>query len=99
MKIVLDTNALLVSIAKRSPFHVVFRGIFEGKFQLCVSNEILTEYSEIIERKTNADIANNILDAILNSPFVEKSKFFIILTLFKLTLMITNLLIALFQQV
>jgi uncharacterized protein len=72
MKIVLDTNSLLVAIPKKSEFHSVFKGIFDGKFQLCITNEIIAEYQEVIERKTNHSISENIVDAILNSPFVEK---------------------------
>ena len=76
MRIVLDTNALLVSIAKKSMFYPVFQGIFQGKFILCVSNEIITEYEEIIAKKTTPEIAENILNAILDSPYIEKVEIF-----------------------
>jgi uncharacterized protein len=69
MKIVLDTNALLVTIPKKSDFHIVFRSIFDGRFRLCVTNEIIAEYEEVIERKTNATVASNIVDANKHTAF------------------------------
>jgi putative PIN family toxin of toxin-antitoxin system len=38
---------------------------------LCVSNEILEEYSEVIERLTTPEIANNVIMALSKSEFVE----------------------------
>jgi putative PIN family toxin of toxin-antitoxin system len=37
-----------------------------GKFQLCISNEILEEYQEIIGQQTTARIAENVILLILN---------------------------------
>ena len=42
-----------------------------GKYSLYVSNEILEEYEEIISMKTNALIASNVIQALLNSPYVS----------------------------
>ena len=44
MRIVLDTNCLLASLSKRGAYFNVWRGLQEGKYTLCVSNEILEEY-------------------------------------------------------
>lgn len=49
MKIVLDTNSLLVSIPKKSPYRPIFDAIIEGKLTLLISNEILMEYVEKLE--------------------------------------------------
>lgn len=38
---------------------------------MCVSNEILSEYEEIIASKTNTSIAENVINAIADSRFVE----------------------------
>ena len=35
---------------------------------LCVSNEILNEYEEIIERYSSASVARNVISAIVHSP-------------------------------
>jgi len=50
MRVVLDTNSLLVSISKKSKYRPIFDGILQGKFTLLITNEILSEYTEIIER-------------------------------------------------
>jgi len=51
--VVLDTNCLLVCIAKGSKFHSVWTAFLNEKFCLCVSNEIMTEYEEILAQKTS----------------------------------------------
>ena len=38
---------------------------------MCVSNEILEEYQEIITSKTNSIVAENIINAIIESDFTE----------------------------
>lgn len=68
--VVLDTNCLLASLSKRGRYFRVWQGLHEGKYMLCVSNEILEEYEEIIARKTNGIIAGNVIQTLLNSPFV-----------------------------
>lgn len=70
-KIVLDTNCLIASLSKRGKYYTVWKGLQEGKYILCVSNEILDEYQEIIERKTNAYIAENVIQFLINCKFVE----------------------------
>jgi putative PIN family toxin of toxin-antitoxin system len=71
-KVILDTNVLLVSIAKTSKYRPIFDSLINGKFQLVITNEILSEYVEIIERKTNAIISHNIAEFLIKSPNVEK---------------------------
>lgn len=70
-RVVLDTNALVASFSKGSPTRVIWRALLEGKYTLCVSNEILWEYQEIIGRKTTPQIAENVINYLLNSQFVE----------------------------
>ena len=72
IRVVLDTNVLLVSIARKSKYRPIFDSLLQGQFQAVISNEILSEYVEIIERKTNAIIAHNIAESIVNLPNVEK---------------------------
>lgn len=71
MRIVLDTNSLIQSIPKRSAYRVVWDSILSGENILCVSNEIIEEYVEILQQLTNSETANIIIEAIVNSPFVE----------------------------
>lgn len=70
-RIVLDTNCLLACISSKSENFRVWRDFQAGRFVLCVSNEILEEYQEIIARKTTQAIAENIVNAIVESEYVE----------------------------
>ncbi len=72
MKIVLDTNSLLVSISKKSKYRPIFDAIINGKFQLLISNEILTEYAEILAQKTTQAISFNITEFLAQATHVEK---------------------------
>lgn len=71
MRIVLDTNCLIQSIPSRSSYRRIWDSILSGENTLCVSNEIIEEYSEILTKLTNMETATIVLNAILNSPFVE----------------------------
>jgi len=77
MRVVLDTNVLLVSIAVSSRYRPIFEALLNGRFTLVVSNDILTEYEEVIIRKTNVLIASNILEAISNLSNVLKQEIYI----------------------
>jgi len=70
-KIVLDTNSLLMSLPKISPYRMIWDDFLAGKLILCVTNEIVEEYLEIIEQKTTAEIANNVISVILSQKNVE----------------------------
>ena len=70
-KLVLDTNCLIQSIPQRSRYHVLWQSFVDGKNKLCVSNEILEEYIEILQRLTDNETAEYVVKTILNSPFVE----------------------------
>ena len=68
MNIVLDTNCLLMSLSRRSPYYPVWRGFVDGKYTLCITNEILAEYEEILNEKVGTEIASNVIKAILDLP-------------------------------
>lgn len=68
MNIVLDTNCLLMSLSRRSPYYPVWRDFTDGKYTLCITNEILAEYEEILTEKVGAEIASNVISAILDFP-------------------------------
>ena len=70
-KIVLDTNCLLMSIPKISPYRVIWDDFLNGSLTLCVSNEIVEEYLEILTIKTSYEIACNVVSVILSRPNVE----------------------------
>ncbi len=72
MTIVLDTNALLVSIPKKSIYRPILDALINGEFDLVLSNEILSEYIEILERKANVIVANNVAEMLLNLDTLKK---------------------------
>ena len=71
MRIVLDTNVLLVSIGSKSPFRPIFDAILSGKIKLLLTTEIYLEYQEKIEEKTNSIVAHNIIMALLELETTE----------------------------
>lgn len=66
-RIVLDTNCLIASIKRDSIYYPVWRDFILGKYCLCVTDDILHEYEEIIAKRTGSqEIARNVISAILN---------------------------------
>lgn len=72
LTIVLDTNVLLVSVSPHSKHHWIYRSLVAGKYELCISNEILTEYQEIIAEKYNPEVADDVTRALLVLPNVRQ---------------------------
>lgn len=76
LKIVLDTNVLIAIIGRRSPYRWIFDRVISGEIVLCVSNDILLEYEEVLSRKTSPDVAHNILSFIDIHPSTVFVKIF-----------------------
>ena len=74
MKVILDTNILLISLPSKSKYRPIFDSLINNKFQLMITNEILSEYLEIIEQKTNSEIANNVIKLLLSLNNVIKTE-------------------------
>lgn len=70
--VVVDTNCLLRMIPLRSKYRQAWESFLDGKYILCVSNEIISEYMEILTVKVSSTFAENIVGAILRSPFVRR---------------------------
>ena len=64
--IVIDTNCLLQIISRKSPYRPIWDAFLEGRYQLCVSNEILEEYQEVMEQQITPTVAENVVLLILN---------------------------------
>lgn len=64
MRTVLDTNVLLTSIGRRSPFRPIFDALLRQQLTLLVSTSILLEYEEILARRNGPLVAQNILEAL-----------------------------------
>lgn len=63
--VVIDTNVLLMILPKKSPYHDIWTDFLQNRLVLCVSNEMLNEYSEIIAQKTTPLLADKVIMEIL----------------------------------
>ncbi len=72
MKIVLDTNCLLQIIFPQSYHKEVLEALVAGRYSVCVTNEILFEYKEIIAKRTgDASFADSVIALLLSLPATE----------------------------
>jgi uncharacterized protein len=72
MRVILDSNVLLVSLPKLSKYRKIFDCFLNNKLTLLISNEVITEYYEVLSRFTNDVIASNVLELLLIRLNVEK---------------------------
>ncbi len=70
--IVLDTNCLIMAISAKNEYHLIWQAFLRGDYVLCVSNEIIEEYLEVISRNINPWVAESIVYAILTRRNVKK---------------------------
>jgi len=71
MKIVLDTNVLLMSLPKLSPYRPIFDNLISGNYELVLTESIFQEYKEIIGQKTTKEIAENLSELFKQLKNVE----------------------------
>ena len=71
MKIVLDTNCLLMAISARSRYHTAWSEFLNGGYTLCVTNEIIEEYVEVVSRNISERAAEAVVYLILTRPNVQ----------------------------
>ena len=71
-RIVLDTNCLLQAISRRSRFYPIWREFIQGRYELCVTTEILDEYEEILSRYTSPVVGRMVVEAILRANNVVR---------------------------
>lgn len=55
-----------MAISARNKYHQVWQSFLAERFVLCVTNEILEEYEEVLARNINPHLAQNVVSAILN---------------------------------
>ena len=72
MNIVLDTNCLVIAISIQSEYHQVWQDFLAGKYTLCITNEIIEEYSEVLSRNISPLVSELFISAILNRKNVKK---------------------------
>ena len=63
LKIVLDTNGLLRSISRRSNYAIILEKLYEGAYELYLTNDILLEYEEKITEIFSIETAELIIGA------------------------------------
>lgn len=71
LRLVLDTNVFLVSLAPNFKLHWLFQTLMQGKYNLCITNEILLEYEEIICARYGLEKTDATLEFLLLLPNVE----------------------------
>lgn len=74
MNIVLDTNCLIMSLSPKSLYRPVWDAFIKGEYVLCISNDILEEYEEVITRNIGYNIAQivvSILTEVSNVKYVD----------------------------
>ena len=72
MKIVLDTNCLVNVIMPGSYNNDIWQAFRASRYVLCVTNEILFEYHEILAKRYNVIIANTVLKELIETPNIER---------------------------
>jgi uncharacterized protein len=72
LKIVLDTNALLRSISRRSAFAIILDKLYDSAYELYISNDIQLEYEEKITDIFSEETAELITGALLLLRNVKK---------------------------
>jgi uncharacterized protein len=85
LKIVIDTNVLLVSASSKSKYHWLYRALLDKKIDVYITNEILTEYEEILKQKWNTNVAEDIIRNLL-----EQTNVFMQIIDFKMLLIIND---------
>jgi len=59
-------------LPKKSDYRPIFDKLIEGAYSIAITNEILNEYTEVIERKANTRVANNIAEFLVEQSNVKK---------------------------
>lgn len=70
--IVIDTNSLIMAISSRSAYHKIWQAFIAGDFYLCISNEILEEYAEVIARNISLNVARYVVYTIMERKNVKQ---------------------------
>jgi len=69
--VVVDTNCLLRMIPLRSKYRSVWEAFLNEEYIICVSNDILSEYLEILTQKVSHVFAIRIVNALLKSNCIK----------------------------
>lgn len=70
--IVLDTNCLLQIISAGSPYHKVWLDFINRRYTLCLSNDILEEYEEVLASHSSSSFARIAIEVLLRARNVVR---------------------------
>jgi putative PIN family toxin of toxin-antitoxin system len=76
MRIVLDSNVLLVDFGKRSRYKLIWQAFVKGVYRVVASEDILHEYEEILMEHAAPGIADLVLESFVESPDVIYQRIF-----------------------
>lgn len=65
VRVILDTNVLLQTFPRKSAKYWIFQYFLEKRYELIVTTDILLEYHEIMARKTNNSIVENLINGMV----------------------------------
>jgi len=68
MRVVLDTNCLLIILPQQSPYHYVWDLFRRGQYTLCYTTEILQEYEELLLCFYSPVFTHFTVELLLKSP-------------------------------
>jgi uncharacterized protein len=66
VRVVLDINVLLIAMPVASPYRPIFDALRQGRFELAISNDIISEYHEKLTEKTAPAVADNVIKLLLS---------------------------------
>jgi len=72
MKIVLDTNCLVVCLPATSAYYCLWQAFRNMRFTLCYTTDIILEYNEVLARFYNQQFVMDIINELLLSTNVKK---------------------------
>ncbi|MEN9549719.1 MAG: hypothetical protein RIR12_2310 [Bacteroidota bacterium] len=81
LKLVIDTNALLVSVSQRSQWHWLYKSIIEKEVEVYITTQILQEYEEKIAQHLSSEAAEAV-----TRTLIELSNVYLISSYFNLRL-------------
>ena len=76
-RVVIDTNCLLQILGSKSNYHFLFESFLQFGYAMCISNEVLLEYEEILRIKASPLAADLFLKVIARSRnVIRKDPYF-----------------------
>ena len=71
LSVVLDTNVLLVSFSRHSPYNWIFQALADQRYTLCLTTEIALEYLEVVGRHNGSEVADRLAFFLKNAASVR----------------------------